>query len=95
MTKRAFDMMAAGMEDAIAYMDGDKSCGRIAAPINVRAIRVATGKTREDFARTYGLALGTVRDWEQSKRMPDGPARVLLRLIEREPETIERLMAAE
>jgi len=93
MTKTAFSKIAAGLEDAIAYSRGDDAKGRVAAPIDVRAIRERTGKTQAQFARTYHLSTATVRDWEQQRRIPEGPARVLLELIEAEPGTIERLLA--
>lgn len=67
---KAFEMMMEGMDDAIAYAEGDASRGRIAHPVDVRAIREKTGKTREAFASAYGLPLDTVRDWEQQKRRP-------------------------
>ena len=91
---RAFEGIKAGLEDAIAYMEGDTTRGRVAnPPVDVRAIRAKTGKTREAFAAAYGLPVGTVRDWEQEKRRPDTPARVLLGLIEAEPDTVERMIA--
>lgn len=91
---RAFEGMKAGIEDAIAYAEGDTTRGRVANPSpDVRAIRAKTGKTREAFASAYRLPLGTVRDWEQAKRRPDAPARVLLGLIAAEPDEVERLVA--
>lgn len=88
----AFDKIAAGLDDAIAYANGETGRGRVAAPIDVAAIRKRTGKTQDQFARAYRLPLGTVRDWEQSRSQPDAPARVLLALIGAEPDTIERLV---
>ena len=93
MTKKAFDKIAAGLEDAIAYAGGDAGRGRVAAPLDVGAIRKATGKTQDQFATDFGLTLGAVRDWEQKRRQPEGPARVLLSLIQAEPQTVERLLA--
>ena len=91
---KAFEMIKAGMDDAIAYAQGDLSRGRVANPqIDVRAIRAKTGKTREAFASAYRLPLGTVRDWEQQKRRPDAPARALLKVIEADPERVERFLA--
>ena len=92
MAKRAFTMMMAGMEDAIAYANGDTARGKVAVPLDVAAIRKRTGKTQDQFARAFHLPIGTVRDWEQSRSQPDAPARVLLSLIRAEPETIERLV---
>jgi putative transcriptional regulator len=94
MAKRAFEMIMAGLEDAIAYVEGDESRGRIANPIDVKAIRAATKKTQAEFAAAYRLPIGTVRDWEQNRRQPDAPARVLLSLIAADPKTVERMIAA-
>jgi len=93
MTK-AFDLMMAGLDDAIAYAEGDKTRGRVAAPLDVRAIREATQKTQAEFAAAFHIPIGTVRDWEQRRRQPDAPARVLLSLIAKEPAAIERMVAS-
>lgn len=90
---KAFDKIAAGFEDAIAYAKGDASRGRMAKPVNVKAIRERVRKTQAEFAQAFHLPVGTVRDWEQNRRQPDAPARVLLHLIEADPETVERLIA--
>ena len=51
----------AGLEDAIAYMQGDETRGRVAhvgdPPLDARAIHAATDKTREAFAIADGLRL--------------------------------------
>jgi len=94
MTKTAFDKIAAGLEDAIAYARGDASRAREAGQIDVKAIRAATRQTQAEFAATYRLPIGTVRDWEQHRRQPDAPARVLLAMIRRDPAAVARLVAA-
>lgn len=93
MARKAFDMMMEGMADAIAYAEGDTTRARVSAPVDAKAVRTATNKTQAEFAKTYHLPLGTVRDWEQKRRTPDAPARVLLAMIAAEPETVERLVA--
>lgn len=90
---KAFDKIAAGFEDAIGFAQGDGSRGRFAKPVNVKAIRERVRKTQAEFAQAFHLPIGTVRDWEQNRRQPDAPARVLLHLIEVDPETVERLIA--
>jgi putative transcriptional regulator len=74
-----------------------------AAPIMTRAeIRAArvrharrrSGLTQEGFAARYRIPLGTLRDWEQGRREPDAAALAYLRVIEREPEAVERALAA-
>lgn len=90
--KSAFEKIAAGLDDAIAYAGGDEARGRSAA-IDVRAIRAATKKTQAAFASSFRLPVATVRDWEQGRRHPDAPARVLLGMIAADPETVERLVS--
>ncbi|HWJ69140.1 MAG TPA: transcriptional regulator [Sphingobium sp.] len=93
MTKTAFDKIAAGLTDAIAYAKGDATQARVAAPLDVRAIREATHRSQGEFATTYQIPIGTLRDWEQQRRRPDAPARTLLTLIQRDPEAVARMLA--
>ena len=51
-----------------------------------RRVRAATRLTQADFAGRLGVPVETVRNWEQGKREPRGPARALLKLIEHEPD---------
>ena len=60
---------------------------------DVRALRERLGLSQEAFAQRFQLSLRTVQDWEQQRRVPEGPARVLLRVIEREPEAAARALA--
>ncbi|WP_277981539.1 helix-turn-helix domain-containing protein [Sphingomonas phyllosphaerae] len=90
--KSAFDKIAAGLEDAIAFAEGDETRGRIAT-VDVRAVRAVTRKTQDAFARAYRIPLGTLRDWEQGRRRPDSGSVTLLKMIEAEPETVERILA--
>ncbi len=66
---------------------------RVFSQLDVKAIRQRLGLTQMAFARRYGLSLGSVRNWEQGCRQPEGPARILLRVIEREPEAVQRALA--
>ena len=60
---------------------------------DVRALRESLGLSQEAFAERFQLSLRTLQDWEQERRVPEGPARVLLRVIEREPEAATRALA--
>ncbi|CAA2136433.1 MULTISPECIES: helix-turn-helix domain-containing protein [Methylobacterium] len=57
--------------------------------IDVVAIRKATDLSQDAFARRIGVAVGTLRNWEQRRRRPEGPARVLLALLQRNPRLVE------
>lgn len=87
-----------GARDALAYARGDKSRGRatvICVPerVDVKAIRKRRGLSQAAFAARFGVSIGTLRDWEQKRRRPEGPARVLLTVIDREPKAVERALA--
>ncbi len=91
------DSIRRGLKDAIAYARGDNSRGHetvVYDPghVDVTALRRRLGLTQEHFAARYGFKLATVRDWEQGRRRPGGPARVLLSVIDREPEAVERAL---
>lgn len=82
---KAFDKIAAGLADAIAYAEGDENKARVAAGPDVKAIRAKTKLSQAKFADALHLPVGTVRDWEQRRRNPDAPARVLLGMVEADP----------
>ena len=90
--KSAFDKIAAGLEDAIGYAEGDRTRGR-EATVDVKAIREASKMTQTDFAETFRLKLGALRDWEQGRRRPDTGSVTLLRMIEADPHAVRRILA--
>ena len=65
----------------------------MSAEVDVGRIRQAQAAASE-FAARFGIAPGTLRDWEQKRKRPEGPARVLLMVIEREPAAVERAIRA-
>jgi putative transcriptional regulator len=97
MTKAAFDKIKTGLEETRAYLDGSgnkRGYGiLVPARVNVKKIRTRLGLSQESFAQTYGFALSAVRDWEQGRRQPERSARILLRVVEREPEAVTRALA--
>jgi putative transcriptional regulator len=98
MSKRAFDKIMAGLESAKAYADGtaDKRLYRLHVPekIDVRKIRTRLGLSQGAFARKYGFALSALRDWEQGRRKPERTARILLKIVEKEPDAVMRALAS-
>jgi putative transcriptional regulator len=95
MTK-AFDSILKGLQEAEAYLGGDVA-GAVVHQIDVtvpdvRAIRAGTGLSQADFARSIGVKKATLLNWEHARRKPDGPARVLLALIAKEPGIVQRVL---
>lgn len=60
--------------------------------VDVEPIRRRLGLTQANFARVFGLNVSTVRDWEQGRRTPEGPARTLLAIIARHPEIVHEVL---
>jgi putative transcriptional regulator len=94
------ESIIAGLEDAIAYVQGDEARGRahqvsVPAQVNVRAIRHRQGMTQRAFAQCYGFGIWAVRNWEQGRRQPEKSARILLTIIDREPEAARRALTWE
>src|SRR5882672_8368194 len=64
-----------------------------AMPPAVRDLRQRARLTQMEFAARLGVPVETIRNWEQGKRMPRGPARALLAVIARSPETVFAALA--
>jgi putative transcriptional regulator len=58
-----------------------------------RNVRSRTGLTQAAFAARIGVPVETVRNWEQGKRSPRGPARALLKVLEEAPDTAFAVLA--
>lgn len=89
----------AGLREAVRYSRGDRSAGKsrvinVPAPPDARAIRVRQGLSQPQFAAKYGFPLSTLRNWEQGHRAPTGASRVLLLVIEKQPQAVEAALAA-
>jgi putative transcriptional regulator len=85
-----------GMKEAIAFAEGtaDMSLYRVHIPaeIDVRAIRGRLGLTQQQFAVRFGFSVNTLRHWEQGRRVPEGPTRAYLLVIDREPKAVEKAL---
>ena len=66
--------------------------GKEALPA-VRELRRRARLTQLEFASRLGVPVETIRNWEQGKRMPRGPARALLAVIAHAPETVFAALA--
>lgn len=75
--------------DDLGGLDSGEFNVRGAYP-DVRELRRRLALTQEEFARDFGLSVWTVRDWEQHRAEPEGPARVLLKVIEQDPDAVRR-----
>ncbi len=85
-----------GLEQTIVF--ADKTAGpkeyavHIPQEIDVRAIRARLGMTQQEFAVSFGFSVNTVRHWEQGRRVPEGPTRAYLMVIDREPKAVRKAL---
>ena len=59
----------------------------------ITALRRRMKLSQARFAKKFGLRLRTIQEWEQGRRQPEEAARLLLKVIEREPAAVERALA--
>ena len=80
---------------AIARGNAEPSTYRTYVPpdVDVKTIRRGLRLTQAEFSRRFGIPPGTLRDWEQGRRRPEGPARAFLLVIKHEPKAVERALA--
>jgi putative transcriptional regulator len=86
------EVEAAAQSDPDAQPLGPSELAKMKRVSPVKVLRQRLGMTQAQFAEAFGLPVSTLRDWEQGRSTPDAPARALLRAIEREPETMRRLL---
>jgi len=60
----------------------------------VKVIRRTLGLSQEEFATSYHIPIGTLRDWEQGRSEPDQAARAYLNVIAKEPDVVRRALAS-
>ena len=81
------------LKEAIAWAGGEDIPVRLTTvevpKTNVRAVRRKLRLSQSQFAAKFGFQPATLRNWEQGRTRPDGPARVLLAVIARHPEAVE------
>ncbi len=56
--------------------------------VDVRKLRESVHVSQDTFARMIGVSAATLRNWEQGRRSPQGPARALLRVFEKDPKAV-------
>ena len=92
----AYDSIRRGLTEAIEFAEGKRTGARVheveVPQVNVAAIRASTGLSQAAFARSIGVAKGTLLNWEHGRRQPTGPAQVLLAMIAKKPSLVSELL---
>ena len=90
MKKELFEELLESVRQGGAILRGERNPSRVFefSEPDVRAVRAHYGLSQEKFASLMGISVGTLRNWEQGRRSPEGPARVLLRVAAQHPEAV-------
>jgi putative transcriptional regulator len=90
MRKQDFDTLVLSVKQAGRIQRGEMAPSRVTrfADDDVRKIREQLGQTQIEFALMIGVSAATLRNWEQGRRQPEGPARALLRVAARNPKAV-------
>jgi putative transcriptional regulator len=72
-----------------------RSLGPVGRVSLAKRIRWRLHLSQAEFAKTFRIPLGTLRDWEQHRREPDQAAQAYLEVIAREPEAVRRALTAQ
>jgi putative transcriptional regulator len=85
-----FSELVASVKEGGAILKGEKEASRSFQMdrIDIQRIRKGYNLTQAQFAAMLGISVRTLRNWEQGRRMPEGPAMALLRVAERHPEAV-------
>lgn len=92
----AYESIRQGLTEALAFAEGRETGARVhhvtVPAVDVAAIRASTGLSQGAFARSIGVAKGTLLNWEHGRRRPTGPAQVLLAMIAKKPSLVSELL---
>jgi putative transcriptional regulator len=86
------EVLAAALADPDAQPMTEAQLARIGRAHAVRRIRRRLGLTQAEFAARFHLPVEAVRDWELGRTEPDAAARVLLQVIDRDPDAVARAL---
>jgi putative transcriptional regulator len=94
MKREAFEQLVRSVRQAGRIRRGAGRASRsfFFAPADVKAIRRKLGKSQAEFALMIGVSVATLRNWEQGRRTPEGPALALLRVASVEPRAVSRAL---
>ncbi len=96
MTK-AGEKLIKSAQNALAFARGEITDGFVLHTpemIELRQMRKKLGMSQSQFSKAFQIPVRTVQDWEQGKRYPEGPARVLLKVIEHNPKAVLKALEA-
>ena len=90
MNDKDFEKLTRSLKQAGEIRRGECQPSRVFefGPADIRAIRERLNRSQTEFASLIGVSVATLRNWEQGRRRPEGPARALLTVAEHNPQAV-------
>ena len=92
----AFESVTKGLDEALAFANSGAAGAKVhevkLPSVDVVEVRPQTGLSQAEFAKSIGVAKGTLLNWEHGRPHPTGPAQVLLALIAKKPSVVQDLL---
>ncbi|WP_192483805.1 MULTISPECIES: helix-turn-helix domain-containing protein [Cysteiniphilum] len=90
MENKLFNRLVESMQQMNEIIDGERAPSRefTINAMQVKEIRNKTGLSQAKFSRLINVKLPTLRNWEQGRREPTGPAKALLKAISKDPKHV-------
>jgi putative transcriptional regulator len=94
MKRENFEELLDSVREAGRILRGEAKPSRefVFTPEDVQAIRRKLKKSQDEFALMLGVSVATLRNWEQGRRHPHGPARALLKIAAENPRAVEKAL---
>ena len=90
MKDELFKELVASVQEGGAILRGERAASRqfIVDGPDVKRIRANYKLSQGEFATLLGISVATLRNWEQGRRTPEGPARILLQVAAKHPDAL-------
>jgi putative transcriptional regulator len=94
MKQEDFDELVESVREAGRILRGEAKPSRefTFSAQDVQSIRKKLRKSQDEFALMIGVSVATLRNWEQGRRQPHGPARALLKIASENPKAVEKAL---
>ena len=95
MNSKLFNDLTKSIKQAGRIQRGEAAPSRVFTygAVDIRKLRESVHVSQSQFARMIGVSTSTVQNWEQGRRAPRGPAKALLQVFEKSPETVVEALA--
>lgn len=90
MNDNDFQKLVKSVKQMGSIMSGENLPHRrtVLSTVDVKGLREKLGLTQKEFSGMIGVSIKTLQNWEQGRREPEGPAKALLRVVEKEPQAV-------